>query len=186
MNKYEKHARSALPKGYVFLGKGGDFETPQGKSFGGLATYDDYYDEWYESRFNGVANDLFYAAPIGSEICELNGYVSEPKNEQSRPIFPEDAEARKTYPVGTFIKDYFPNAIAALAHHSLMCQRQHGEASNGAAMEWLKDKSVGDGNQLVRHYMEGDFAAMAWRGLELLERELTKQPKKSENANNGA
>ena len=88
--------------------------------------------------------------------------------------FPEDAQERKTYPVGTFIKDYFPHAIAELAHHSFVSQAQHGPTTNGAPMEWLRDKSVGDGNQIVRHYMEGDYANMAWRALELLERELTK------------
>lgn len=88
-------------------------------------------------------------------------------------MFPSDAQERKKYPVGTFIKNYFPNAIAALAHHSYVSQQQHGPASNGAPMEWLKDKSIGDGNQIIRHYMEGDYENMAWRALELLERELT-------------
>lgn len=87
-------------------------------------------------------------------------------------IFPTDAEARKTYPVATLAKDYFPHALAALAHHSYLSQQQHGEASNGAPMEWLKDKSIGDGNQMMRHYLEGDTVAAAWRALELLQREI--------------
>lgn len=89
-------------------------------------------------------------------------------------LFPTGAEARKEYPVGTFIRDYFPHAIAALAHHSYKAQQQHGPATNGAPMEWLKEKSVGDGNQMTRHFMERDNVAMAWRALEILERELTK------------
>jgi len=90
------------------------------------------------------------------------------------PLFPTGAEARKEYPVGTFIRDYFPHAIAALAHHSYKAQQQHGPATNGAPMEWLKEKSVGDGNQMTRHFMERDNVATAWRALEILERELTK------------
>jgi len=93
--------------------------------------------------------------------------------ENNTHIFPEDAQERKEYPVGTFIRDYFPHAIAALAHHSYKCQQQHGPATNGAPMEWLKDKSIGDGNEIVRHFMEGDYEATAWRALELLERKLT-------------
>ena len=89
-------------------------------------------------------------------------------------LFPTGAEARKEYPVGTFIRDYFPHAIAALAHHSYKAQQQHGPATNGAPMEWLKEKSVGDGNQMTRHFMERDNVATAWRALEILERELTK------------
>ena len=89
-------------------------------------------------------------------------------------MFPQDAEARKTYPVATFIKDYFPNAIAQLAHHSYKAQQQHGTPSNGKPMQWHKEKSVGDENQLMRHFMEGDLHSTAWRALELLEREITK------------
>lgn len=97
-----------------------------------------------------------------------------PASDTSPPLFPTGAEARKEYPVGTFIRDYFPHAIAALAHHSYKAQQQHGPATNEAPMEWLKEKSVGDGNQMTRHFMEGDNVATAWRALEILERELTK------------
>jgi hypothetical protein len=90
-----------------------------------------------------------------------------------KTVFPKDADERKKYPVGTFIKDYFPHAIAELAHHSYKSQQQHGPTTNGAPMEWLKDKSIGNGDQAIRHFMEGDYTAMAWRALELLERELT-------------
>jgi|TARA_B100001057_G_scaffold472223_1_gene535290 hypothetical protein len=89
-------------------------------------------------------------------------------------MFPQDAEERKTYPVATFIKDYFPNAIAQLAHHSYKAQQQHGTPSNGKPMQWHKEKSVGDENQLMRHFMEGDLHSTAWRALELLERDITK------------
>lgn len=101
-----------------------------------------------------------------------------PASDTPAPLFPTDAAARKEYPVGTFIRDYFPHAIAALAHHSYKAQQQHGPASNGAPMEWLKDKSVGDGNQAIRHFMEGDTVSAAWRMLELLERELTDEQNK--------
>ncbi len=86
-------------------------------------------------------------------------------------MFPKDAEERKTYPVATFTKDYFPHALIALAHHSYIAQQQHGEPTNGKPMQWHKDKSVGDENQLMRHFMEGDRVSTAWRALELLERE---------------
>lgn len=115
---------------------------------------------------------------VGCEICApyvvarpMKGYKPEP---EEPPLFPTGAEARKEYPVGTFIRDYFPHAIAALSHHSYKAQQQHGPATNGAPMEWLKEKSVGDGNQMTRHFMERDNVATAWRALEILERELTK------------
>jgi len=86
-------------------------------------------------------------------------------------MFPKDAKERKTYPIATFIKDYFPHALIALAHHSYIAQQQHGAPTNGKPMQWHKDKSVGDENQLMRHFMEGDRVSTAWRALELLERE---------------
>jgi len=86
-------------------------------------------------------------------------------------MFPKDAKERKTYPIATFIKDYFPHALIALSHHSYIAQQQHGTPTNGKPMQWHKDKSVGDENQLIRHFMEGDRVSTAWRALELLERE---------------
>jgi len=168
-----QYAIDKLPGGYTILGYGGEFECNE--DFLGLAILpNNKKDTWDEDYYRGSEDDLILAAPTDSEIVRINkdklmlSSVAKPK-----PIFPEDASERKTYPVGTFICDYFPLAIAELAHHSYVSQQQHGPASNGAPMEWLKDKSVGDSNQIVRHLMEGDLVSTAWRALELLERELT-------------
>jgi len=87
--------------------------------------------------------------------------------------FPTDAEARKTYPVFTGLLAYFPHACAAVAHHSYKSNEQHNA---GEPMHWAREKSIGDGNQIVRHLIEGDYAAMCWRALELYERKLTGLP----------
>jgi hypothetical protein len=86
-------------------------------------------------------------------------------------IFPEDDEERQKYAVGTFICEFFPHAIAELARFSYDMQQKHNP---GAPMGWAKEKSVGDGNQIFRHQMDGEFREVAWRGLEQLERFLTK------------
>ena len=88
----------------------------------------------------------------------------------SHEAFPKDAAERKTYPVFKGLLDYFPHACAAVAHHSHVSNEQHNP---GEPMHWAREKSVGNGDQIVRHLMEGDYAAMAWRALELLERSLT-------------
>lgn len=88
-------------------------------------------------------------------------------------LFPCDADDRKAYPVFTGLLDYFPNACAAVANHSHVGNEQHNP---GESMHWAKEKSIGDGNQIVRHLMEGHLEAMAWRALELLERKLTGLP----------
>jgi len=100
-------------------------------------------------------------------------------------IFPTDAQERKTYPVFTGLLNYFPHACAAVAHHSFVGNEQHNA---GEPMHWAKEKSVGTGDQVVRHIMEGwkefnldkdateSFCAQAWRAFELLERYLTRLP----------
>ena len=180
MNKehkpWPKEAVDTLPEGYVILGWGGEFEVED--LFSGAAFYP--IDGWSEGgMWGGYEQHVLYAASKDSDIVKLNHpWASSQIHDEIRQfeesrIFPTDAQERKEYPVGTFICDYFPHAIAALAHHSYKSQEQHGPATNGAPMEWLTDKSVGDGNEIVRHLMEGDYEAMAWRSLELLERKLT-------------
>ena len=43
-------------------------------------------------------------------------------------------------------------------------------------MHWATEKSIGDGNEAVRHLMEQHFVAHAWRSMELCERYLTGMP----------
>ena len=93
------------------------------------------------------------------------------KLDELTAIFPEDDEERQKYAVGTFICEFFPHAIAELARFSYDMQQKHNP---GAPMGWAKEKSVGDGNQIFRHQMDGEFREVAWRGLEQLERFLTK------------
>ena len=81
------------------------------------------------------------------------------------------ASERKQYPIGAFIRDYFPNALLVLANHSRWANEL---LYPGVPMRWAKEKSVGEGDQIIRHFMEGDNVSMAWRALELLERELIK------------
>lgn len=87
--------------------------------------------------------------------------------------FPTESKARLTYPVFSGLLNYFPNACAAVAHHSFLSNEQHNP---GEPMHWSKDKSIGTGDQIVRHLMEGDYEACAWRALELLERKITGLP----------
>lgn len=85
---------------------------------------------------------------------------------------------RKRYPVLTGLLRYFPRACAAVANCSLVANEQHNP---GEPMHWAKDKSVGQGDEDLRHLMEAGTidsdgvrhtTKHAWRALELLEREL--------------
>lgn len=88
---------------------------------------------------------------------------------------------RHEYPLFNGLLDYFPDACAAVARHSYLSNEQHNP---GEKMHWAPEKSIGTGDQIVRHLKDGmqayknedyeaaetHLAALAWRGLELLQR----------------
>lgn len=95
-------------------------------------------------------------------------------------LFPTDAQERRGCPVFSGLLNYFPHACVAVAKWSMIANEQH---NTGEEMHWAKEKSVGTGDQLVRHLMEAmqedteeAWCAMAWRALELLERRLESLP----------
>lgn len=95
-------------------------------------------------------------------------------------LFPGD---RALYPVFTGLLKYFPNACAEVAKVSRTCNEQHNP---GEPIHWDPSKSIGDGNQALRHFMqagtrdkdgERHSAKAAWRMLEFLEREILAERK---------
>ncbi len=87
---------------------------------------------------------------------------------------------RTDCPIVTGLLAYFPNACAYVSHVSKRANDQHNP---GEEMHWAFDKSVGKGDQIARHLTEAGTLDMdglrhsgkvAWRALELLERELLK------------
>lgn len=91
---------------------------------------------------------------------------------------PSESQARKMCPVCTGVLDYFPNALAAIAHVSFIGNQQHNP---GEPLHWAREKSTDHADCLVRHLLERGTldkdgmkhtAKMAWRALALLETEL--------------
>ena len=89
-----------------------------------------------------------------------------------------DPARRKAYPITRGVLDYFPDAVAEVAHVSLVGNEQHNP---GQPLHWAKEKSTDEADALVRHLLErGKFdsdglrhtAKVAWRALALLQREL--------------
>lgn len=85
---------------------------------------------------------------------------------------------RKEYPVFTGLLMYFPDACAAVARCSYIANEQHNP---GEPMRWAREKSVGTGDELIRHLMQGNtldddgvshLAKVAWRALEMLQRQI--------------
>jgi hypothetical protein len=95
-----------------------------------------------------------------------------------KTLLPTDAKARKDTPVVTGVLDYFPLAIAYVAHVSKVGNAQHNP---GQPLHWAKGKSTDHADSLVRHLMERGktdsdgvlhSGKVAWRALALLQTEL--------------
>lgn len=94
---------------------------------------------------------------------------------------PSVATDRKTYPIASGVLDYFPHAIAAIAHVSFVGNEQHNP---GKPLHWDRTKSTDEADALMRHFIERGktdtdglrhSAKMAWRALALLQKEIESQ-----------
>jgi hypothetical protein len=93
-------------------------------------------------------------------------------------VLPAGAKERKEYPVTTGVLDYFPDAIAAIAHVSYIGNEQHNP---GEKLHWARGKSTDQADALLRHLIargtpDSDglrhSAKMAWRALAILQLEI--------------
>ena len=92
-----------------------------------------------------------------------------------------DAQERKGIPVCTGVLDYFPDAVAAVAHCSKVGNDQHNP---GQPLHWAKEKSTDHADCIVRHLMDRGTldedgvrhsAKVAWRALALLQTEIEQE-----------
>ena len=83
-------------------------------------------------------------------------------------MLPVDAQERKNIPVYTGFIKYFPDAIVEVTKQSVAGSKQH----HGDKVWWDKSKSQDELDSLMRHMLEGDWAAVAWRAMANLQRKL--------------
>jgi hypothetical protein len=111
----------------------------------------------------------------GSEFCTKHG-VSAPSSPSL--ILPIDAKERKATPIASGVLDYFPDALAAVAHCSWKGNEQHNP---GQPLHWDRSKSTDEADALIRHFMERGTVdtdgvrhstKVAWRALALLQKEI--------------
>lgn len=93
-------------------------------------------------------------------------------------MLPSDPKERKEHPIATGVLDYFPRALAAVAHVSYVGNEQHNP---GQRLHWDRSKSTDEADALIRHFLQRGTldtdglrhsAKVAWRALALLEKEL--------------
>lgn len=95
-------------------------------------------------------------------------------------MLPTDAKFRKDIPMARGLLDYFPDALAAVAHVSVVGHHQHAPFPT-SPMQWYKDKSTDEADCILRHLVDRGkldtdgvrhSAKVAWRALALLQREI--------------
>jgi len=94
------------------------------------------------------------------------------------PVCSTDPVTRKQTPMARGLLDYFPDALAAVAHVSYVGNQQHNP---GEPMHWAKEKSTDHADCIIRHLIDrgkddvdglSHTAKAAWRALALLQTEL--------------
>jgi len=70
---------------------------------------------------------------------------------------------------------YFPRTLVAVSHLSLKGARQHESFDEDMLPVWDRDKSGDDKDAMVRHMLEGDWVAVAWRALAVCEKHLERK-----------
>lgn len=84
-------------------------------------------------------------------------------------IMPEDAQARKELPLYSGCIKYFPDALLAVAKQSWVGNQQHNP---NQPLHWAKEKSADELDAMMRHLLEEDWTAVAWRALANLQRQI--------------
>lgn len=92
---------------------------------------------------------------------------------------PEDAEERKAIPIYTGFIDYFPRAIAAVSHLSLIGGIQHGQTAE--TLHWNRSKSGDELDAMMRHVIDKDWVQVAWRAMANLEKKLEAESEAEES-----
>lgn len=113
--------------------------------------------------------------PISMFLSEVAPYTGESAPETGARIpctLPEDSDSRKQYPIAEVVFGQFPAAIIAVSHHSYKGNNKHNP---GLPLQDNRSKSTDDANCLMRHLAEGDYEAVAWRALRLLQRKLEEE-----------
>lgn len=101
---------------------------------------------------------------------------------------PAGAAERKQYPLATGFFDYFPDAIAAVAHLSWVGNEQHNP---GQSLRWDRAKSEDEDDALLRHFARRGLrdkdgvrerAKVAWRALAALQKEIEEEARVQDSA----
>jgi hypothetical protein len=87
-------------------------------------------------------------------------------------ILPKDDNERKKINIYSGVIKYFPKALCAVAQCSARGSKQlHPDEP----MHWDRNKSPNELDSMMRHILDEDWDAVAWRALANLEKKLEEQ-----------
>jgi hypothetical protein len=109
---------------------------------------------------------MCYGENLNSIQNELNQRI---KLEQARLLLPTDDAERKATPVYSGVVKYFPRALACVSQKSYKGNQKHNPDT---PLHWDRSKSGDELDALMRHLIEEDWDAVAWRALANLEKQL--------------
>ena len=84
-------------------------------------------------------------------------------------ILPSNADERKRIPIYSGVIKYFPDALVAVAKISRKGNDQHNP---GKPLFWDRSKSGDELDALMRHIIDEDWDAVAWRALANLQKQI--------------
>jgi len=85
-----------------------------------------------------------------------------------------DPQVRKNIPIYRGFIEYFPDAIVEVTKLSVKGSDQH---HSDKGLHWDKSKSSDELDCLMRHLIEKDYVAVAWRAMANLQRKLEQEKK---------
>jgi hypothetical protein len=119
---------------------------------------------------NGRVYLMLYIPNVCEEWVEVDRETLVCKRDTHCPsVLPTDAQERKDTPVYSGVVKYFPRAMCALARLS---NKGNGQHNPGKPLHWDRSKSGDELDALMRHLIEEDWVAVAWRAMANLEKHL--------------
>lgn len=127
----------------------------------------------------GLSLPLHSSSSNGVFLKTADGFAfyvyDEVVEETLQSTLPSDAAARKDIPIYSGFIKYFPDAITAVAKLSLSGGLQHGQTRE--TLHWDRTKSTDHTDALMRHLVEEDWEAVAWRALAQLQKSIEDERK---------
>lgn len=120
---------------------------------------------------------LDYPPPLFIPLYGAEAWIASTRGANMNQL-PTDPQERKDIPMATGLLDYFPDALAEVAHVSKVGNDQHNP---GQPLHWAKHKSTDQADCIMRHLVERGTSDMdgqrhsakvAWRALALLQMEI--------------